>query len=102
LEKGLSTADIPNWNGPKCFLDTFTELIEHVAYEVAPSDMKKERPPWSEMSADELLDAIAMRDTATIIHMRNPDLDTKAKLVTTRKHVKRVVKEAKVGWIQTK
>ena len=34
--------------------------------------------------------------------MRNPDLDTKAKLATTRKHAKRVVKEAKVRWVQTK
>jgi hypothetical protein len=58
LEKGLSTADIQNWNRPKCFFDTFTELVEHVAYEVAPSDGKKKRPPWFEMRADELLDAI--------------------------------------------
>jgi hypothetical protein len=36
--------------------------------------MKKKRPPWFEMSEDELLDAIAMRDTATIMHIRNPDL----------------------------
>ncbi len=60
LEKGLSTADIQNWNGPKYFFDTFTEPIEHVAYKVAPSDMKKKRPPWFEMSADELLDAIGI------------------------------------------
>jgi hypothetical protein len=49
LEKGLSTADIQKWNRPKCFFDTFAELIEHVAYEVAPSDGKKKRPPWFEM-----------------------------------------------------
>jgi hypothetical protein len=64
--------------------------------------MKKKRPPWFELSADELLDAIGMRDTATIMHMRNPDPDTKAKLATARKHVKRVVKEAKNRWLQTK
>ncbi len=49
LEKGLSTADIQSWNGPKCFFDTSTELIYPVAYELAPSDTccrKKKRPPW--------------------------------------------------------
>jgi hypothetical protein len=48
------------------------ELIEHVAYEVAPHDMKKRRPTWFELRLDELLDAIAMRDIATVIHMKNP------------------------------
>jgi hypothetical protein len=40
-----------------------------------------------------------MRDVATVIHMKNPvegDEGTKAELATARKHVKRVVKEAKV------
>jgi hypothetical protein len=73
LEKGLSTADTPNWSGPKCFFDTFTELIEHDAYEVAPHDMKERRPTWfGELSLDELLDAIAMPDVAMVMHMKNP------------------------------
>jgi hypothetical protein len=69
---------------------------------IAPSDVKKKRLLWFEMSADELLDAIGMRDTATIMHMRNPDPDTKAKLATARKYVKRVVNEAKNRWMLTK
>jgi hypothetical protein len=80
-------------------------LIEHVACEVAPHDMKKRRPTWFELSLDELLDAIAMRDIATVIHRKNPvegDNGTKAKLATARKHIKRVVKEAKVRSILSK
>jgi hypothetical protein len=35
------------------------------------------------------------------MYMRNSHLDTKAKLAAARKPDKRVVKEAKVRWIQT-
>jgi hypothetical protein len=103
LEKGLSTtADISSWEGPSCFFDTFTELIEHVGREVAPAERKTKRPTWFEMREDELLDAISVRNKAAAIYMRNPNPLTKTKFASARKHVKRVVKEAKNRWMQTK
>ncbi len=50
----------------------------------------------------ELLEVISKRDMATIMHMRTPDPLTKENLADARKQVKRVVKETKNRWLQTK
>jgi hypothetical protein len=102
LEKGLSTTDISSWDRSPCFFNTFTELIEQAAQEVAPSDRKKKRPPWFEMSEDQLLEVISIRDMAAVMYMKNPNPSTKEKLSDARKNVKRVVKESRNRWMQIK
>jgi hypothetical protein len=102
LEKGLSTTDISSWEGSSCFFDTFTELIELVSQEVAPAERKTKCPLRFQMREEELLDAISERNKVAAMHMRNPDPLTKTKFASARKHVKRVVKEAKNRWMETK
>jgi hypothetical protein len=59
-------------------------------------------PQQKENTKRQPLDAISVLNKAATMYMRNPDPLTKTKFVSARKHVKRVVKEAKNRWMQTK
>jgi hypothetical protein len=106
LKSELEARELHNfasWNLEKaCPYDELAEAMRVTAEKISPSDGKKKRPPWFELSEKNIMTAIQHRNTATKEYLQNKTCEDKAKLVESRKIVKNTIIDARNKWLEVK
>jgi exonuclease III len=86
----------------ECPYERLSNAMEEAARAVAPSNGARKRPPWFEMSENEIMRSIKNRDNAHTAHKVSHNEETRQALRLSRRELTATKATAKAKWLELK